>query len=347
MKNQLQNQLKEDIKKINQSDKTLTFADKSSNMYRLTKEEYVKMRRNAITSTYKKTNSNIKKRIDIKGKQIMENVDKEILDRMDINSKNTCFITLKDHKENFLNNPTVRLINPAKNELGRIRKAILDNISKRLCTRLNINPWKNTGSVIEWFKKIEQKHLYKHIMFDIKDFYRSIKDELLNKGLRFADQYIEVTSKDREFIYHARKSLFFDGNETWKKKQSGLFDVTMGVYGGAEVCKLVGTYMFSLISEKHNKKDLGLYRDDRLRVVKNKSGPETKTIKKNIEKIFKENKLDIVIKRNMKLVNYLDVTLNLNNSNYKPYHKPDNEILHIYKNSNNPLILLNQILKSI
>ena len=38
MKNQQQNQLKEDIKKTNQPDKTLTFADKSSNMYRLTKE---------------------------------------------------------------------------------------------------------------------------------------------------------------------------------------------------------------------------------------------------------------------------------------------------------------------
>ena len=54
VKTQLQNQLKEDIKKMNQSDKTLTFADKSFNMHRLTKEEYVKMRRNAITSTYKK-----------------------------------------------------------------------------------------------------------------------------------------------------------------------------------------------------------------------------------------------------------------------------------------------------
>ena len=38
------------MKKIYQSDKTLTFANKSSNMYRLTKEEYVKMRKNAITS---------------------------------------------------------------------------------------------------------------------------------------------------------------------------------------------------------------------------------------------------------------------------------------------------------
>ena len=78
------------------------------------------MRRNAVTSTYKRTNSNIKKTIDIKGKQITENVDQEILDRMDINSKNTCFISLKDHKENFLNNATLRRINLAKNELGRL-----------------------------------------------------------------------------------------------------------------------------------------------------------------------------------------------------------------------------------
>ena len=97
VKNQLQSQLKKDIKKQISWIKTLTFADKSSNMCRLTKKEYVKMRRNAITSTYKKSNNNIKKRINIKGKQIMENVDKEILDRMDINSKNSCFISLKDH----------------------------------------------------------------------------------------------------------------------------------------------------------------------------------------------------------------------------------------------------------
>ena len=307
-------------------------------MYRLTKEEYVEMRRNAITSTYKKTNSNIKKRIGIKGKQMMENVDKEILDRMDINSENTCFIILKDHKENFLNNPTVRLINPAKNELGRISKAILDYINKLLCTRLNINQWKNTASVIEWFKRIEQKHLYKFIMFDIKDFYPSIQEELLNKGLRFAQEYIDVTSKDKEVVYHARKSLLFDGNNTSMKKQSGLFDVTMGAYDGAEVCELVGTYMLSLISEKHHKQDFGFYRDDGLGVLKKKSGPE---------KIFKENKLDIVIKCNMKLVNYLDVTLKLNNLNYKPYHKPDNEILNIHKDSNHPLSILNQIPKSI
>ena len=49
----------------------------------------------------------------------------------------------------------------------------------------------------------------------------------------------------------------------------------------------------------------------------------------------------------MKLVNYLDFTLNSNNSNYKPYHKPDNEILYIHKDSNHPPSILNQIPTSV
>ena len=121
----------------------------------------------------------------------------------------------------------------------------------------------------------------------------------------------------------------------------------MGAYDGAELCELVGTYMLFLISEKYNKKNFGLYRDDRLGVVKNKNGPETEKIKKNIQKIFKENKLDTVIQCNMKIVTYLDVSLDLSNSNYKPYHKPDNEISYIHKDSNHPPSILKQIPTSI
>ena len=51
----------------------------------------------------------------------------------------------------------------------------------------------------------------------------------------------------------------------------------MGAYD-----ELVGTYMLSLILEKYNKKDFGLYRDDGLGVVKNKSGRKTEKIKKNM-----------------------------------------------------------------
>ena len=55
----------------------------------------------------------------------MESVGKEIIDRMDIIGKNTCFITLKELKDNFLNNLTVRLINPAKNKLGKLVRLYL------------------------------------------------------------------------------------------------------------------------------------------------------------------------------------------------------------------------------
>ena len=115
--NQLQRTLKSDIKLIQQSSKTLTPADKTSNMYRISKEEYNKMRRNAITSTYKKANEKIKKRINEKGNEIVKKSFDNIIDRIDINAEPNCFMTTKGHKQNFLNQPIVRLINPAKNKL--------------------------------------------------------------------------------------------------------------------------------------------------------------------------------------------------------------------------------------
>ena len=62
---------------------------------------------------------------------------------MEVNSTSNCFITLKDHKGNFMNKPTVRLINPAKNEIGEISKGILDEIKNGeiSVTSANFNVW--------------------------------------------------------------------------------------------------------------------------------------------------------------------------------------------------------------
>ena len=60
----------------------------------------------------KKANNSIKKKINMAGKQILKN--NEILNRVKINGKNNCFFTLKNHKDNFANNPQVRLVNAAK-----------------------------------------------------------------------------------------------------------------------------------------------------------------------------------------------------------------------------------------
>ena len=103
------------------SNKLYVPADKTTNMYKVTPQEYDRLLTNSITKTYKKTNNNTKHLINDEGKRIMK--DQYIASRMTINAENNCFITLKDHKENFINNPTTRLINPAKNELGRIVKS--------------------------------------------------------------------------------------------------------------------------------------------------------------------------------------------------------------------------------
>ena len=83
--------------------------------------------------------------------------NKEELHQLDINEESNRFFTLKDHKENFQNHPTVWLINVAKNEVGRISKVILDKMNSSLTKRLKVNQWKNTQNVIEWFMKIEEK----------------------------------------------------------------------------------------------------------------------------------------------------------------------------------------------
>ena len=125
---------------------------------------------------------------------------------MDDNTESTCFITIKDHKENFLNRPNVHLISPAKNELGKISKAILDNINMKLFEANKINQSKNTGSAIKWFNSLKDQHLMKFVMFDIKDYYPSIAPDLLNKVLNYASKYIYISKCDINVINHAKKS---------------------------------------------------------------------------------------------------------------------------------------------
>ena len=121
-----------------------------------------------------------------------------------------------------------------------------------------------------------------------------------------------IKPKDRETNFPARKSFLYNEGEPWIKKQSNNFDVTMGSYDGAEVCELIGIFMLSLTGNKYNPNNTRLYRDDGLAVFKNTSGPQSEKIKKSFQKMFKNKGLDIIINCNMKTVNYLDITLNLN-----------------------------------
>ena len=54
--------------------------------------------------------------------------------------------------------------------------------------------------------------------------------------------------------------------------------------------------------------------------------------------MFKNKGLDIIINCNMEIVNYLDVTLNLNDGSYHPYKKPNDEKNYIHINSDHQAI---------
>ena len=112
-------------------------------------------------------------------------------------------------------------------------------------------------------------------------------------------------------------------------------------------CELVGLFILSGLGNTYGKECISLYRDDGLAVFKNISGPQAERIRKDITSHFKNNGLNITVHTNLKIVNYLDVTFNLNNGTYCPYRKPNNQPLYINTKSNHPPNIIKQLPDSI
>ena len=155
------------------------------------------------------------------------------------------------------------MINTSKNEIEKISKTVLEKINKKLLKELDFNQWKNTDDVIRWFRNIPNKSKCKFIQLDIKRFYPSITEKLLNNAITFAENYIPISKEDIRIIKHCRKSLLFYRKEAWKKKDTDTtFNVTMGSYDGAELCEIIGIYIQSLLINILSNDNMGLYRDD-------------------------------------------------------------------------------------
>ena len=93
--------------------------------------------------------------------------------------------------------------------------------------------------------------------------------------------------------------------------------------------------MFSLLS-KHINKSYRLYRDEYLAILRNNSSPEAEKLRKKFQNLVKEKDLDIVVKCNLEITNYLDITLNLNDGSYRPYRKTNEKTNYIHVNLDHP-----------
>ena len=343
--NNLQNQLRDDMKKIKAEKNLIVPADKTNNFYLVNKQTYENLLINTITKDYKKADQNAERDINLQAKTISENLD--ISDRMKVLAKKLAYVTLKDHKLNFRNNPTCRLINPSKSELGLISKQLLDKINTAVLSATGVNQWKNTSAVIKWFKEITVRKNTTFLSFDIANYYPSITKELLLKALTFAQKYITISHQDIDIIVKAKNSLLFHDETPWRKKATqDTFDVTMGSFDGAETCELVGAYILEQIQSIIPKEEVGLYRDDGLAVI-HKTPRQTERTKKKLCEKFKELGLRITVAANQRIVDFLDITLNLEKKEYQPYTKPGNKHVYVHTDSNHPPVITKQIPKSI
>ena len=247
-------------------------------------------------------------------------------------AQRNAYIALNDHKENFQSNPKFRLINLAKTDLGKVSKVVLDDINNRIRNIINVNEWKNSNSVIEWFNSLENKSNCIFLSFDIVEFYPSISQDLLEKGIQWDKTITSITDEQETIIHHARKSLLFHDGTPWvKKNNDSMFDVTMGSFDGAEICDLVGLYLLHHLAEKFGTKFVGtaLYRDDGLAIIQGKRARIADNVRKELHEIFKAHGLRITAEISYQTVNILDITLNLSDGTYAAHMKPNCVPLYI------------------
>ena len=81
--------------------------------------------------------------------------------------------------------------------------------------------------------------------------------------------------------------------------------------------------------------NLGLYRDDGLG-ISNSTPRQIENFKKKICTVFKNHGLNITITANSKVVQFLDIEMNLEEGTYKPFIKPNDSPVYVHRLSNHP-----------
>ena len=140
--NSFQSQLNEDIKQINRHGKIFVPAGKSRNSYKIDCETCEKLLHENITKTYKKMDKKKVRAINIAAKKIAQ--DLELEDEIEKVQESECYITVKDHREDFPHKIPCRLITPSKSDIGKLSKIIFDKINGDALSSVQVNQRKNS-----------------------------------------------------------------------------------------------------------------------------------------------------------------------------------------------------------
>ena len=84
--------------------------------------------KNLLMITLPKHHPKLETSINLEAKTNAELINLD--ERIECIVRTPVFVRLKDHKPDFRKNPPCRLINPARNELGKVTKLIIEKINK-------------------------------------------------------------------------------------------------------------------------------------------------------------------------------------------------------------------------
>ena len=342
----LQEKMKEDLRNIrSEEDRIIVHSDKTAQLYSMNVKDYKASKEKEIMKKYRKV-----------GVEVVDSIDKEaaslaheykLEDRIEGMALSESFLTIKDHKEDFPGKLSFRLIDPNKTNIGRISKAILDRANLKVREAEELQQWRSTKDVLGWFNNLEEKDNLLWLKFDIEAFYPSISEDLLGRTLAFLRQYDHISEVEEEVIYHCRRSLLVGNNRSlWQKKENNDFDVTMGSLDGAEVAESVGLYLLYRLRDVDRNMTVGLYRDDGLGAVRG-SKRDVDRMRKKVTEIMKEEGLAITAEGGTKIVDFLDVVLNLGDGSHHPYVKPNTKTTYVSTSSNHPAVVIKEIQKGV
>ena len=251
-----QRELARKVEEIRELPDLVIEADKSSNYYLVSTDEYRRMVHSEVTQLYKKSGPNRLPDIDKEASVLTRKL--EVDDRVDVFSRQEPFLSIKDHKPSFPARVTSRLINPSKSQICKISKILLDRINGQIRTKLGLKHWTSTKNVIDWFNQIPNKHELCFIKFDIISFYPDISPALCAEAISFARRLTNISDDDEAIMMNARKQILSWEGDVWEKKSS-CFDVAMGSFDGAEMSELVGLLALFKIKQKLPDESIGLY----------------------------------------------------------------------------------------
>ena len=343
--NEHQDYLNEVLADIKNTEDLIIQADKTRNHYRVEPAVYDKLLQDEITKDYKKTSRAQVKQVNAETAEIAAQLGLD--DRMEIFQESEAFFSVKDHKSGFKDGVVkLRLLNPAKTDLGVILKKILEEKISATIAKTGLNSWSNTAEALKWFQELPNSKNMTFISYDIANHYPSVQKKTLDKAFKFIEETSGMTDQEKNIIMQARKSfLFKDGQPYIKKDSNGNFDVTMGSFDSCQICEIVGLFLLSEIAKFIPPSQLGLYRDDGLAGVAG-NGREINQIEQKLIRTFKEHgfKLEIL---HSKTVEFLDVKLDMEKKEFRPFRKPNDEPLYIHNSSNHAPTMKKAIFKSV